>query len=382
MPNQADIAIVGAGIMGLAHAYHAAKRGLKVALFERSPQAETATVQNFGHVTIAAQPTGVRLRRALRARELWLEVAPKAQLWHQHCGAIIAVHSDLEVQLMEEFIRLSVPQGHDLTLLDVSAALAKVPQLQAQQLKAAVWSPTDIRVDPRQAAHRLAAYLSEQMGVEIYFNTVVREVTDKTLQTAQGDTWHFQHSVVCSGHDYESLFPEVFAPDITRCRLHMVRTLPQPVAITPAISSGLSVLHNAAYRACPSLEQVRAQFAASHPEHLRYRIHLIVNQHGDNTLTIGDSHEIGDAVEPYNSVAIEACILDELKRVLTLPEPRLLQRWQGVYSYSDKRSYFIGRPYDTVRTVTITTGNGMTVGFALAEEVIAELLDDQAVETE
>jgi len=42
-----DTAIVGAGIVGLAHAYLAAKSGRKVAVFERNPAATGASVRNF-----------------------------------------------------------------------------------------------------------------------------------------------------------------------------------------------------------------------------------------------------------------------------------------------------------------------------------------------
>ncbi len=54
MPSEqhADLAVVGAGIIGLAHALAAAKRGLSVIVFDRNEQAVGASVRNFGLVLI------------------------------------------------------------------------------------------------------------------------------------------------------------------------------------------------------------------------------------------------------------------------------------------------------------------------------------------
>ena len=71
---RADVAIVGAGILGLAHAYVAAKAGKSVVVLERSPRAAGASVRNFGMVWPIGQPAGTMLSLSLRSRELWLEI--------------------------------------------------------------------------------------------------------------------------------------------------------------------------------------------------------------------------------------------------------------------------------------------------------------------
>ena len=57
MDRSADIAIVGAGIVGLAHAYMALRKGYKVVLFDREQFAVGASVRNFGLLwTIGQEP--------------------------------------------------------------------------------------------------------------------------------------------------------------------------------------------------------------------------------------------------------------------------------------------------------------------------------------
>ena len=83
---EADVGIVGAGILGLAHAYIAAKAGKSVIVFEKNPRAAGASVRNFGMVWPIGQPAGVMLELSLRSRELWLEMLGQANLPRRETG--------------------------------------------------------------------------------------------------------------------------------------------------------------------------------------------------------------------------------------------------------------------------------------------------------
>jgi 2-polyprenyl-6-methoxyphenol hydroxylase-like FAD-dependent oxidoreductase len=50
-----DLAVVGGGIIGLAHAYAAAKVGKRVAVIERDARANGASIRNFGFITVSGQ---------------------------------------------------------------------------------------------------------------------------------------------------------------------------------------------------------------------------------------------------------------------------------------------------------------------------------------
>ncbi len=66
MEKKCDVAIVGGGILGIAHAFEAAKRGYSVVIFERSRQAQGASIRNFGLIWPIGQAPGKVHERALR----------------------------------------------------------------------------------------------------------------------------------------------------------------------------------------------------------------------------------------------------------------------------------------------------------------------------
>jgi glycine/D-amino acid oxidase-like deaminating enzyme len=73
-----DLAVVGAGIVGLAHALAAARLGKRVVVIDRDAQANGASVRNFGFVTVTGQARGEVWRRARRSARVWAEIAGPA----------------------------------------------------------------------------------------------------------------------------------------------------------------------------------------------------------------------------------------------------------------------------------------------------------------
>src|SRR3974390_2351098 len=123
MENRADIAIVGAGIMGLAHAYEAAKRGARVVVFERGLRAAGASVRNFGLIWPIGQTHGRMHELALRSRELWLEVLHEARLPYWAVGSLHLAYRDDEAQVTREFHELGRSLGYDCAWLDADEVL-------------------------------------------------------------------------------------------------------------------------------------------------------------------------------------------------------------------------------------------------------------------
>ena len=86
-----DVAIIGAGIIGLAHALACAKAGKRVVVIERDPRANGASIRNFGFITVTGQARGDMWSLAMRARDVWAEAAPAAGIEVEQTGLILTV---------------------------------------------------------------------------------------------------------------------------------------------------------------------------------------------------------------------------------------------------------------------------------------------------
>ena len=78
MDRHFDCLIVGAGIIGLAHALAAARQGLRVAMLDREARAVGASIRNFGFITVTGQEEGITWRRAMRSRDVWAGIVGDA----------------------------------------------------------------------------------------------------------------------------------------------------------------------------------------------------------------------------------------------------------------------------------------------------------------
>jgi len=157
-----DLAVVGAGIVGLSCALAAARRRLKVVVIERDARARGASVRNFGLVTITGQDREGVWPRARRSREVWQEVAGQAGIPIVNQGLWIAARRPESGALLEAFVRSDMSAG--CQLLTPSVARQRCPDLQTPDLEAVLWSPHELRVESRDAIPMLADWLARDMA--------------------------------------------------------------------------------------------------------------------------------------------------------------------------------------------------------------------------
>jgi FAD dependent oxidoreductase TIGR03364 len=179
---------------------------------------------------------------------------------------------------------------------------------------------------------------------------------------------------VCSGADFETLYPELFsAQPLTKCKLQMMRLQMQPGAprIGPAMCGALSLAHYQSFKAATSLDTLKKRFEAEYPQHLQLGIHVMAAQHEGGEITVGDSHEYGLSPEPFDKRHINELILSYLGGFSNLNTLPLAESWHGVYAKrTDGNTHLIIHPEQGVTIINGVGGAGMTFSFGLAATVI------------
>lgn len=371
MKQHADVAVVGAGILGLAHAWAAARRGRSVVLFERDARAQSASIRNFGMVWPIGQTAGRLHQLALRSRASWLELAASAQVWVDPCGSLHLAHAPDEQAVLEEFVARAPSLGFDCQFLSPAETQRRCPAVNLDQLRCALWSPTELCVDPRQAIGRIPRWLHERFGVQLLFGTVVRDINLPTLHTTSGQVWTVRQAIVCSGMDFQTLYPDIYAnAGIRRCKLQMMRTIPQSNGwrLGTHLASGLTLCHYPTFQVCPTLTALRQRLASEFPEYLKLGIHVMASQNHLGEVVIGDSHEYDEAIEPFDKTEIDDLIITYLRRMVHLPEWTLAARWHGLYPKHPSLPLFVAEPQPGVMIFNAPGGSGMTMSFGYAEE--------------
>jgi FAD dependent oxidoreductase TIGR03364 len=368
MHRRADIAVIGGGILGLAHAYAFSQSGKRVVLFERNIKATGASIRNFGMIWPIGQPAGEMHSMALRSREIWLTALAAAKLNFRPTGSLHVAHHDDEAQVLREFSEIGPAAGYRCQWLNAQQTLAKSEAIQSLCLQGSLWSDTELTVDPREVTGRFPKYL-EEAGVAVCYGTPVREIDLPRIE-AGGEIWECDAAVVCGGDDFETLYPDTFAASgLTRCKLQMLRTGRQPGGwqLGPALAAGLTLRFYKAFQICTSLPALRARVATEKPEYDEWGIHVLCSQTTDGAITLGDSHEYGPSVDIFNKSRIDDLILKEAATFLKLPSWEIAERWYGVYPLHASQPFFEAEPAPGVRIVTAPGGSGMTLSFGLAE---------------
>jgi len=146
--DQVDVAVIGAGVVGLAVARKLAQRGREVVVIEAAGAIGTGISSRNSEVIHAGlyYPAGsLKAKLCVRGRALLYDYCAARGIAHRRCGKLVVATRAEDLPRLEEIAARGAANGvDDLRLLDRTATLALEPALQAA---GALLSPSSGIVD-------------------------------------------------------------------------------------------------------------------------------------------------------------------------------------------------------------------------------------------
>jgi sarcosine oxidase subunit beta len=200
--EQADVIIVGGGIMGSATAFFLRQRGRSVILLERGLLGQQASGTNFGNVRRQGRFLP-QLPLANRSLDIWRRLPQLIgeDVEFLPSGHIRVCYGQERVGVLEDYAQAARAYGLDLELFAGERMRARFPFL-GPEVGAASYSPLDGHANPRLAAPafgRAAARNGAQIFENTEVETIARQGEDFVVSASDGRLFKAPALLVAAG---------------------------------------------------------------------------------------------------------------------------------------------------------------------------------------
>ncbi|MCA4898616.1 MAG: TIGR03364 family FAD-dependent oxidoreductase [Bacteroidota bacterium] len=381
--KQFDLIVVGSGVLGTFHAYHAAKKGKLVLLLEKDNQPMLATVRNFGQIV----PSGMGkewFQFGVRGTEIYNTIQAEADISIRNNGSVYIASDADEQQLIHELKIEMDTRGYESILLSTSQCIDRWPALKSTYCKEGIFFPQEVSAEPNLLIHRLLQYCTSKFQNFVYqpgtpvVECSVRGSVSK-VKTTFGKTYTAEKVIICNGGEFKLLFPELFERSgIKVSKLQMLQILVMPeVEMEGNILTGLTIRRYESFQECPSYAKLQT------PDHLaelkKWGIHLLFKKAIDGSVIIGDSHEYAASYEVEKlgfgqNAYINQLMLAEAQRIVHFDVNKIASSWSGFYPQHNEKDIVEIDIEDRIHIRTAIGGKGMTTSAGYAEQSIAKLI--------
>lgn len=377
-----DLIVVGGGILGTFHAYHALLKGLEVLQLEKDNFPVGSTARNFGQV-VPSGMAGEWFDYGVRGLEIYQSIQREFDISVRNNGSYYIASDHEETQVMHELAAHYNRKGYAHAVWNQAQVCAKFPDLRPDYVKEAIVFEQELSVEPETMIRRLHQYLKQKFAkYTLQYDTTVLACDSSTIGvevcTTNRQVFQAEKVIICNGYEFKLLYRDLFDDSgLQISKLQMLRTQPLPHIKLPGnILTGLTIRRYESFEAyCPSFQQL------SIPEHYeelkKWGIHILFKQALDGSIIIGDSHEyaLGTQLEELGfstSTHINQLMLEEANRILPIDPRQIATSWAGFYA--QHQDHIVEKDIDNhIHIRTGIGGKGMTASAGYAEQSIANL---------
>ncbi|MEU9997556.1 FAD-binding oxidoreductase [Streptomyces sp. NPDC050848] len=198
----ADVIVVGAGMIGAACAYYAARAGLSVTVVDRGPVAGGTTGAGEGNLLVSDKEPGPELDLALLSLRLWRELTPalRTEAEFEAKGGLVVASDPAGLDALRRFAEDQGAAGVETYEIPGERLHDLEPHL-ADGLAGAFHYPQDAQVQPALAAARLlrASGATTRLGEQVTTLLTGADGAVRGVRTATGAELHAPYVVNAAG---------------------------------------------------------------------------------------------------------------------------------------------------------------------------------------
>jgi glycine/D-amino acid oxidase-like deaminating enzyme len=402
MERDADVVVVGAGIVGCATAYFLARRGVRVVVVERGAVPGEQSRKNWGFVRQQGRDP-IELPLVMEANRLWrgLERELGADIEWVQGGNLALAADEQRLARFEEWLPVAREFGLDTHLLRARDLEAVIPGL-AGGWVGGMHTPADGHADPEKTTDAFAR-AAVSHGASLHLDCAVQGITTRAGAVGSVVTEHGEirtPTVVCAAGAWSARLARSLGLDLPQrwVRGTVARTTPAP-AVSPCavwgpgvafrqrrdgsftIAAGGSLDHDITL---DSLRQLRFFLPNYWKNRALFRFHVGRPLLASLTATLPGSAArrrplVWDRdLEPPPNPGKVRRSLAELQRVLpSLPPLGIERRWAGYIDTSPDLVPILGQVPSLGGFLLATgfSGHGFAMG-PIAGRLVSELIVD------
>ncbi|QHE90410.1 FAD-dependent oxidoreductase [Pandoraea fibrosis] len=239
LPKQVDVAIIGAGIIGMSTAWALAKAGLRVAVFEKGVIAGEQSSRNWGWIRTVGRDHK-ELPLAMQAIDLWKEIQSQHDVGYRQTGVAYLAESDADMAGYRKWLDKALPLGVPAQLLNREQLPDLFNTPSARGWIGALHCPVDGVAEPERATKAIAA-LAVAAGAQVFEQTAVR-CLDRQGGRASGIVTErgrvAADAVVLAGGAWSRLFCGNTGVNFPQLKVHasVLRTTPMDAGLDLAVN--------------------------------------------------------------------------------------------------------------------------------------------------
>ncbi len=197
-PREAEVVVIGGGVVGSSTAYFLAQAGKKVVLVDKGYKAGEASAANAAFVWSITRKPGIDIRLAMHSFSIHRQLQDELDkdFEYVHNGGLLVIDDEAQFPFVEAHLNDRAEDGYPLEMIDAKQVFELEPLLNRERILGAVFSADDGTTNPiflvislNLQAQKLGAKIfhhTEVKGIEVQGGKVKGVITDKG--TIQADT--------------------------------------------------------------------------------------------------------------------------------------------------------------------------------------------------